>query len=265
MGDLRDVAGSQRGYTLIEMVIALVLTAGVFSALMLWFDRPLQAMLETQRRSAAVELAQHMVEQFAQEIPTALPNSVRVACSGRCLEFIPVLDQGDYRTGAPGDLLDFLAPDASFDVLTPLAAAPAPGTQVVINNLSAAPVGSNSAYSVDPINNRAGIGAGSTTGHIAIGLKLFPAASPTQRFFLIGTAISYLCDEPAGIMRRRAGYAIQALQPTNVSLGITLADRIAECSFAIVDSRLVSLRIAIAVAGSDPVVMFAQFPVEDQS
>ena len=254
----------QGGYSLVELVVALTLSAGVFSVLMVWFDRPLQAMLETQDRIADVERAQRIVDRFGQEIASALPNSVRVACGGDCLEFVPVLQQGFYRSDTPGDLLDFTAADTGFDVLAPLMAAPANGTRIVINNLSASGAGSDSVYSPAPANNHSTVTGGSNVSHITMDPKLFPAPSPGQRFYIVDNPVSYLCDQVAGTMRRNAGYAIQASQPANPGAGSLLAEGIVDCEFAAIDSGLVAIRVSAGTNGEDPVTLFAQFWLQNE-
>jgi MSHA biogenesis protein MshO len=250
----------QRGYSLIELVVALMLSAGIFSALMLWFERPLQAMLAAHERTDAAESVERTVARFTSEIGSALPNSVRVACAGRCLEFIPVIQQADYRIGTPGDTLDFSIADDGFDVLMPLATAPVTGMQIVVSNLDAASTGSTSAYSADANNNRATVAAGSGAGHIVVGPKQFPAPAPSQRFHVIDRPVSYLCDPApgSGALRRYAGYAIQPNQPVALALGDLLAENVVDCEFRLIDAGLVSLRVAAGAAAGDAVTLYSQ-------
>ena len=160
------------------------------SALLPFFARPLEAMVVGNRTGEIAEHAQRAFARLGQELPTALPNSVRIACSGACLEFIPVLDQADYRALTPGDKLDFAAADDRFDVLMPLAAAPATGLEIVINNQSSASTGQQprtartasvtaARSSPAPPHRRSGFTS-----------KLFPAPSARQRFFVVGTPVS---------------------------------------------------------------------------
>ncbi len=251
----------QRGFTFIELVMALVLTSLLLVGLLPFLSRPLEAMVAGSRTAAATEHAGRALARMRAELPAALPNSVRIACGGQCLEFIPVIDQADYRAQTPGDTLSFTAADDRFDVLMPLAAAPATGLSVVVNNLTAAGTGSTSAYSADAVNNRGTVAAGTTAARIRIASKLFPAPSPRQRFFVVGTPVSYLCAPSAsgGTLRRYAGYAIQAAQPTNTGLGDLLASDVADCAFALHDARLVSARIVAGDGSIDAVTLFDEF------
>ncbi len=253
---------AQRGFTFIELVMALVLTSLLLVALLPFLSRPLEAMVVGGRTAAATEHAERALARLRAELPGALPNSVRIACGGACLEFIPVVDQADYRAQAPGDTLDFAAPDDRFDVLMPLAAAPATGLGVIINNLSAAANGSASAYSADAVNNRGSVAAGTTASRIRIAAKQFPAPSPRQRFFVVGAPVSYLCA-PApgggGTLRRYSGYGVQAAQPTNTGLGDLIASDVAGCAFSLHDARLVGVRLVAGDGGIDPVAFCDEF------
>lgn len=251
----------QSGFSMIELVVALVATSLLFVALLPFFARPLEAMVVGNRTNEITEHAQRAFVRLGLELPTALPNSVRIACGGACLEFIPVLNQADYRAQTPGDKLDFAAADDRFDVLMPLASAPATGLEFVINNQSSAPTGSNSAYSADSVNDRGTIVAGTTAAQIRFTSKLFPAPSARQRFFVVGTPVSYLCAPAAngGTLRRYAGYSTQTAQPTNTALGDLLASGVVDCHFTLNDSRLVTVRLVAGDGSIDAVSMLDEF------
>ena len=252
---------TQAGFSMIELVIALMATALVFVALLPWFTRPLEAMMAADALADATEQADRALARLTMELPGALPNSVRIACGGHCLEFIPVLTQADYRAQTPGDRLDLAIADTSFDVLMPLSGAPAVGLSVVINNLNAAGSGSLSAYSADAANNRGTIAAGTTASLIRITAKQFPSPSPRQRFFVVSTPVSYLCAPAAngGTLRRYAGYAIQSSQPTNTALGDLLASNVTDCDFSLADGHLVGTRLVAGSSPADAVAMLGQF------
>lgn len=263
MPDVANPRAPQSGMSLIELVAAMLLTALVFAALLPWFTRPFEALAASHEAARAADQAERAAARFAAEVADALPNSVRVACTGRCIEFLPVRAQADYRAASPGNPLDFGVPDSSFDVLMPLPAAPAPGALVVINNLAAGANGSQSAYSADATNNRASIVAGTTAALIQISPKRFPAPSPRQRFYVVDTPVSYYCAPAAsgGVLRRHSGYALQSVQPANTALGQVLADRMIDCQFTVVDGRLVTWRLRVGASAGDAIDVLAQFRV----
>lgn len=90
--------------------------------------------------------------------------------------------------------------------------------------------------------------------------KQFPAPSPSQRFFLVTTPVSYLCAPQAadGSLRRRAGYAIQPTQPVDTGQGDLLAGDVTDCSFSLDGTGLVSLGLSVASEAGDPVSFTAQ-------
>lgn len=255
--------GGQAGFSMIELVLALVASALLFAALLPFFVTPIEAMASGAHTAEVAEHAERALARLGQELPTALPNSVRVACGGQCLEFIPVVDQADYRAQTPGDKLDFAAADDRFDVLMPLASAPAAGLEVIINNQSSAATGPTSAYSADGVNNRGTIVAGTTASLIRITSKLFPAPSPRQRFFVVGRPVSYLCAPAAGggTLRRYSGYATSTAQPTNTALGDLIASGMVGCQFTVDDARLVSVRLVAGDASMDAVTLQGAFRV----
>jgi MSHA biogenesis protein MshO len=251
----------QGGFTLIELVLALVVTSLLVAGLLPFLARPIEALVVGSRTAAATEHAERALARLRAELPTALPNSVRIACGGQCLEFIPVVDQADYRAQAPGDTLDFGAADDRFDVLLPLAAAPATGLGIVVNNLSSAGTGTSSAYSADAVNNLGVVAAGTTASRIRMASKQFPAPSPRQRFYIVGAPVSYLCapSTGGGTLRRYTGYGVQANQPANAALGDLLASAVAGCAFTLHDARLVSLRLVAGDGSVDPVALVGEF------
>lgn len=248
------------GFSIIELIAALAVTGIIATGLLLWMSRPLEALQSAHLRAAAMDQADRITARLHDELADALPNSLRVACGGRCVEFIPVMDYGDYRAALPGDYLEFAAPDDRFDVLLPLADVPINGLQIVINNQNALSSGSLSAYSNDGSNNRASIVAGTTAAQIRIAAKQFPAPSPTQRFYVVDTPVSYLCQPSVdgGVVRRLSSYAIQPAQPDNTSAGDLLAGGVVECEFSLLQPNLLGLRLTVGSGAAEPVHYLAQ-------
>jgi MSHA biogenesis protein MshO len=160
---------------------------------------------------------------MARELQGALPNSIRVATNGGgavFVEFVPVVDAGRFRrepaADGSGDVLDFADPaDASFDVLGPPVTATG-SVELVVENL-----GTDLADAYIGNNRRAGVvlGAGGASVTFTPDGAL-PDATASNRFFLVGTPVSFVCTPVAdgsGIWQRLDGYGWQATQPTDLA------------------------------------------------
>lgn len=219
------------GFTLVELIVVIVITGILAGVLARFLSEPVRGWLQVSSRALLVDQADLALRRIATEVQRALPNSLRVACAGRCLEFLGTSDGGMYRAQISGsnpldDPLDFTAPDASFDVLGGLRQVPAAGAQLVVYNLGSAPA---DAYGG---GNRSVIAAGSTANRILLNPPFqFPFASPQQRFYVLTGPVSYLCDPLAGTLNRNAGYPITVAQPTATNVGDPLADRVTACNF----------------------------------
>jgi MSHA biogenesis protein MshO len=196
---------------------------------------------------------------------------VAVVGSNTYLEFLPTSGGGRYRadvgSGASAgcgslalDVLNFSAADTCFEVLGTMPPAFTGGESVVVYNLG---IGGASAYDNSSRTTTAVAQAGNT---ITIGApgKLFPFDSPSHRFQVITTPVTYACAPVAGgvggTLTRYWGYAIQNPQPTalgtltSVNPGALLATNVSSCRFTydplvVGRSGLVTMQLAITEQG----------------
>lgn len=205
-----------RGFTLIEMIVVIVITGIIAAAVAVFIRYPVQGYGDAVRRAELTDAADVALRRVARDVRLALPNSLRVMTSGGIyyIEFIGTQSGGRYRDetdgSTGGNFLDFLG-DTAFDVLGP--AELAAGDFVVIYNLG---VPGADAYAG---NNRAQVQslAGNT---VTLGAShVFPFRSPGARFQVVPgatRAVTYACPQAgvgaAGNLTRHWNYGFNAAQ-----------------------------------------------------
>ncbi len=282
------------GFTLIELVIVIVLLGILAVTLSQFITAPVKGYIDTSRRAALVDTADTALNRMTREIRLALPNSVRV--SGNAIEFLRIRTGGRYRgepdPGDPAsDPLEFaatLSPE-TFDVLGELpdwAAIQAlagagraeclAGTVdcLVIYNTGQPCIPGQPCLDAYQGGNVAGIDSATATRLGFSPAGAFPLRSPAQRFYVVDTPVSFVCDPGAGTVRRHDGYPIAPAQLTTdaalTGAGASsqlLVDRVSACSFSYVPgtatrSGLVTLELAISEAG-ETVSLLQQVHVEN--
>ena len=218
---------TQRGFTLIEAIVVITITAIISAVVATFIRTPIQGYFDSVRRAELTDTADTAVRRIGRDLRLALPNSVRVTTAGSVyyLEFLLTSGGGRYRTDTPGDPLDFTTAtgDTSFDILGPTV--PGTGT-IAIYNLG---IPGADAYNGDNTSAVTGISG----NNLKISAKQFPFASPSNRFQIIQTPVSYVCDPAAGTLTRYSGYAISTGQPTSFSgsSSALLARNVSACTF----------------------------------
>ena len=179
---------NRQGFTLIEMIVAVVITGIVAAMVSFFIRRPIQSYFDVAHRAEITDAADTAVRRISRDLHGALPNSVRQPQPG-CVEFLPTKTGGRYRTDVPGTPLDFTGSTSGFDYLGSLSSAPVANDLVVIYNLG---ITDADAYQLDNVAMITSAPAGS----IAFSAKKFPFRSPSNRFHILpkdGTDVYYVC------------------------------------------------------------------------
>lgn len=238
----------QRGFTLVEMIMVIVITGIIGGMVAVFLQAPIQQYMDVARRADMTDVADTALRRISRDLRTALPNSVRVtgACGGgnTCfIEFLPTVGGGRYRAEAAPvgasagcgtlatDALDFSAADTCFEVLGPMPAV-AVGNQIVVYNLG---IPGADAYA----GNNTSVVTAVAAPVVTIAPFLYPFDSPGSRFHVVTTPVTYACAPVAGgvggTLTRWQGYPIQVAQPVALPAGGTsarLATNVSNCNFA---------------------------------
>jgi len=288
-GDNRPRHGTACGFTLVELVVTMAVSAIVVSFAAVFITVPVEGFTDQTRRGRLVDAAESALGRIRRDVRRALPNSVRVTANGAvvALEVLGTVDGGRYREqppGSPAQRLDFAAADDSFNAIGPFTQIGKPFSStthyLAIYNVG---VPGADAYElgnvITPPGTRIDVAADTFAGEDRVTLSppfRFGYTSPTQRVFLVDGPVSYLCDTAAGTLVRYAGYAIAASQTDRDSSGElvgagaaggVMADRVSGCAFTYAPGTaeragLLTLEITLAEDG-ESVRLLSQVHVDN--
>lgn len=250
---MKNTARVQRGFTLVELVMVIVVMGVIATTLAVFIKGPVDAYFATGRRAALADTADTALRRMSRDIRAALPNSVRVNGTGTCLEFIAVRGGGRYLSDGSVNALAFGAAGAGFTMQGDNAAGIAVGDFIVVANQNTTGTQAN-AYvgaGVAGGNVSAAITAVATSGTPTVtnftvatnfGVEL---ASPDSRFYAVpgaasglGPMVSYVCTGTQ--LTRTVSGSFAANCPAN---GPVIANNVSACNFVFNQN---SLRDALA-------------------
>jgi MSHA biogenesis protein MshO len=140
----------QRGFTLVELIVVMVVVGVIAGVLVLQIRPAMQSYLAIRQRANLTSQADAALRRIIAEVHAAVPNSLRYSWESQqsqqsqqtqCIEFVPTKDGGrfrtdiDTRTGSGKPLVPGAA-TTSFDVLTDLDGSDAQGDLVVVGNVN---------------------------------------------------------------------------------------------------------------------------------
>ena len=247
-----------KGFTLIELVITMTIASVIAVVTAQLISQPVTAYANLSLRAQLVDAAESSLERMTREIRSALPNSIRIGCSGKCIEFLRTVDGGRYRLSAPGNPLSFDQASHDGDGFEVLGNLYNPATINTSNNADDCRTGSahclviyntgqinHDAYQLDNIATIENVSGSPSVIEFSFpgGQLAFPTSSPAQRFSIVDTPISYLCDDTVNnTITRYEGYPITANHSgvdTNAELSAfagtgkaLVSNKISTCSFS---------------------------------
>lgn len=267
-----------RGFTLVEMVVALTLAAIVVGFAGMLLTVPLQNYELQSRRADLAASAGAAWPQLRDDLRTALPNSARAVRNGSsvALEFLNAVDAVRYQT----------SPGAPFVTSGIFRGIPVPFTStshfLSVNNRGNGVAGADAfalSGSMTPAGSTISIAAGALPGEQRVTVTpapVFTADSPRRRAYLVSGPITYLCDEAAGTIRRYSGYTVASAQSARdtaaelLAAGASarlLAQDITHCDFIVgagsqTAAQLVTARVT-AARGGDTLELAEQAALEN--
>jgi MSHA biogenesis protein MshO len=217
----------QHGFTLLEMIVAITVSAIVVGFMSLFLTAPMDAYIAQERRTELADSANSARRMLENDIRSALPESVRIANVGgeSALELLYAADVARYRpAGSSGIAIQDLsvgAPDSQFYTLGAFTGALAtPGVHngylVVAHSVG------GDAYALSGVISAlttitTGLAAGGEQPVTLGAAATFPVNSPTRSVFFVTGAVSYVCNPAAGTLKRFSNYGISANQLTHAT------------------------------------------------
>jgi len=243
---------TQRGFTLVEMIVVMVITGIIGGMVAIFIKAPVQGYVDSARRAEMTDIADTALRRLGRDIRTAVPNSVRLPApaGSTYIEFLPTRDGGRYRANALGNVLNFGIADGDFDIIG------RPVTFVAGDHIV---IGSTQSIGNPPYDTKdTGIlraytgaaGAQATVNFTATALPVW-AELTSQRFDVVDSAqqaVTYACEPTVGVacaivggegtcrLRRYWSYNFQAAQQTPAQIAVlahsvaVLADRVSTCN-----------------------------------
>lgn len=247
---------TQRGFTLFEAVIVIVITGILSGMVAIFIFSPVQNFFSTAARVELVDASDNAMRLMSRELRKALPNSVRVRADGLAIEFVPTVAGARYRTevAVPGDdPLLFSEADTSFDVFgLPLNVVA--GQWAVVYNLGDSIVGSNvyansTSSSEQALSNRRQITGVAPTRWTIASTAPYPDIAYTlpYRVYAVESPVMYVCNLATGTLMRRTGYGWSAAIPAaTAGTGTVLVAGVTACTFTY-DANVVAQRSGLVL------------------
>ena len=216
------------GFTLLELVIVIAITAILAVFVVFFLDTPVEAYLAQSRRAVLVDSADHVLRSVAADVRTALPSSLRWAAPGNvvAVEMLSTVGVARYygvneKSRLPPALeapeeLSIGSADPSFYTVGLFASTTGGYLSVDQQTLPGAyslAAGHVMLPFAQPPSSINPVGLTTEEWVQCVPGCNFTAASPTNSVFVVSGPVSYLCDKVQHTLQRYSGYAVRAVEP----------------------------------------------------
>jgi len=196
-----------RGFTLIELVLVIVVLSILALGTSRYIVNSTQSYVVSAERGKLISSGRVAVEKVTRRLRNALPNSIRVSSTGRCIEFFPVLAGSSTLATIPFSATNLAV--AAFDLDS------APTNYATIGAFAASELYVSGTPSPGVI-----VATGLTTSGAnkvsipldQVGGHTFTRSSPTERVYIVAQPERF-CITTGGNLEKYSGYGINASAP----------------------------------------------------
>ncbi|MBE4584223.1 MSHA biogenesis protein MshO [Vibrio navarrensis] len=225
----------QRGFTLIEMVISIILLAVVGLFLGSVIRQGLSIYVDSSAREALIQQGRFVTERLSRELREAVPNSVLV--DNGCIEFLPITNSAIYSS-----LPSSLAPSRTIRLL-PIEKSLAADERLVVYPLDGEALRQAVSSAAQTAQVYSDVDFTSPNDRTMVNVTLtqptsFERQSPARRIYFYRTPVAF-CYENNRISRY-ADYGLdrEDLVSSELGTGVLMAENLSQASFEVAKPEL---------------------------
>ncbi|MDO6524150.1 type II secretion system protein [Motilimonas sp. 1_MG-2023] len=200
----RALYGTQRGFTLVELVIVMIILAALGIAVTNYLGFGTELYRDVAEREKILNSARFAMERLNREIRGSLPNSQQISNSGNCLRFVPVVASSSYlELPVSPDAPAAVAKVFAFDQYSFSAE-----HKAAVYALSSDDIYSASSSTVLPVTGYTLAASGSDVDELALAAaSLWPLPSPSQRIYIVSRPVRYCVLSNGDLQREEMRWA----------------------------------------------------------